>query len=414
MGNEKDFTPKRHKYSNDDIRSALIKHDGNVVAAAKDLGIAKSTLYEWIQKEEVLEQWAKTFKQKQKLQDQNRITNKYLRETIRRENAVAEYVLALVEVIDKNNLASLTKYHKTGKRITGVGLVQLSDLHLNEIVQGLVGNEYDWDVAAARFKLFATMIIKTFRAHRIIDIVLALTGDLLNSDRRMDELLENSVNRAQGTWLAIDLLQLFLLELNGAGFNVTVASVSGNESRIDKDRGWPKKLATNNFDFMIHEALERLFKGAKGITFLECNEAPTERVINLAGHNVLMLHGDNKLAGNPEAEVQKIIGKWAGKGIEVSYVIFGHLHCALASDKFSRSSSMVGANAFSDHRLNLHSRASQNCYIFWANGNHNAYVIDLQNTKHIKGYPANPKLKAYAAKSAEKCREEVTIIRITV
>ena len=75
--------------------------------------------------------------------------------------------------------------------------------------------------------------------------------------------------------------------------------------------------------------------------------------------------------------------RYKARGTNVDYVIFGHIHSARVGDTFSRSSSMVGANDYSEKALNLAGRASQNCYIFYENGNRDGIKIDLQNYGHI-------------------------------
>ena len=82
-------------------------------------------------------------------------------------------------------------------------------------------------------------------------MLLAFTEDILNSDRRLDELLANSTNRAKATLLAIDIIQQMIIDLN-EDFNVTVANIIGNESRLEKDVTWGSDIATDNFDFQIH------------------------------------------------------------------------------------------------------------------------------------------------------------------
>ena len=126
-----------------------------------------------------------------------------------------------------------------------------------------------------------------------------------------------------------------------------------------------------------------------------------------------MLHGHGSLKGGIEKAVNHIIGRYAGQGIEVHYVIFGHVHSARVGDNYSRSSSMVGANDYSDKALNLSGRASQNCYIFYNDGNRDGIKIDLQNVNK-KGYKIDKSLEAYNAKSAKKTKSTETIFKVVV
>ena len=98
---------------------------------------------------------------------------------------------------------------------------------------------------------------------------------------------------------------------------------------------------------------------------------------------------------------------------DIDYAIFGHVHSARVGDNYSRSSSMVGANDYSEKALNLTGRASQNCYIFYNNGNRDGIKIDLQNVSN-KGYEIDKSLEAYNAKSAKKTNKQETIFKVVV
>ena len=74
---------------------------------------------------------------------------------------------------------------------------------------------------------------------------------------------------------------------------------------------------------------------------------------------------------------------------------------------------MVGANDYSEKALNLTGRASQNCYIFYDDGNRDGIKIDLQNVNN-KGYEIDKSLEAYNAKSASKTKNTETIFKVVV
>ena len=126
-----------------------------------------------------------------------------------------------------------------------------------------------------------------------------------------------------------------------------------------------------------------------------------------------MLHGHGSLKGKLDTTVNQIAGRYSLKGIKIDYVIFGHVHSARVGDNFGRSSSMVGANDYSEKALNLNGRASQNCYIFYSNGNRDGIKVDLQHTDK-EGYNIKESLEAYNAKSAKKRTSKKTIFEIVV
>ena len=177
---------------------------------------------------EIIHSNVKLAKQKQSYQDLNRIERKTFREYARVENAVAEYNKKLVKIFDNYKLSTLTKSHK--RTSNAVGVIQFSDVHFNELVD-LKHNSYDFTIASKRCKYFVKRAIMYFKSQSISNILIAQTGDLLNSDRRLDELLSMATNRAKATFLAVDIFQQIILELN-EHFNISICSVTGYECRV--------------------------------------------------------------------------------------------------------------------------------------------------------------------------------------
>jgi hypothetical protein len=174
-------------------------------------------------------------RQNLKLQDKNRVLNKIVRETNRPINAIEDLITSLKEELQHYKTPALPKFkNKTGDAI---GVVQLSDVHFNELVQDVGNNKYDFTVAGKRLKMHVDAAKRIFKAQGITKVLLAMTGDLLNSDRRLDELLTNVTNRSKATLLSVFMLEQVIMDL-AQDFTVSVASVTGNESRVGKDRGW--------------------------------------------------------------------------------------------------------------------------------------------------------------------------------
>tara|TARA_R100000655_G_scaffold95973_1_gene138232 strand:- start:8508 stop:9692 length:1185 start_codon:yes stop_codon:yes gene_type:complete len=355
---------------------------------------------------ELIQENVRLAKQKQSAQDINRIERKSFREYARVENAVAEYNKQLVKIFDKYKLSTYVKKHS--EDTSCVGVIQFSDVHFNELVS-LPHNKYDFKVASARCKLFVDKATKYFKAFGITNVLMVQSGDLLNSDRRLDELLNMATNRTKATFLAVDILQQVIIHLN-SNFNVSVAMVTGNESRVKKDWSWADSLASDNYDYTIFQTLRYLFKDTP-INFIDGD--PTEVVVEVAGQNLLVLHGNGSIKKTAvESSVNQIVGRYKMRGTTIDYVIFGHIHSARVGDNYARSSSMVGANDYSEKALNLSGRASQNCYIFYDNGNRDGIKIDLQN--HTEGYNIEESLESYNAKSHDKIQRGTTIFKVVV
>lgn len=375
-----------------------------------NLNVKKTTLrhrikdiiqYE-IADKEVIEENLKLAKRSQKQADLNRIKNKSFREHVRLENALVEYNKALIDILKTESLKTTIKQHESkGKQAI---IVQIADTHFNELVD-LKHNKYDFEVASKRLQKFAHHIKEYASFYNVNEIFIAITGDLLNSDRRLDEKLAMSTNRAKATFLGVHLLKHFILDLNSIA-NVSVGCVSGNESRA-YELGFVDIVASDNYDYSIFEILRILLPDINFIT-----SGGLELVVEVNGHNVLLIHG-HQLGNMQNDKIAKVISKYARNGIILDFMMCGHLHETKITDMFARSSSLVGANAYSENALLLSSRAAQNIYIMKDNERHDIR-IDLQHTKGFKGYAINKELSAYNAKSLDKTHKKQTVFKIVI
>ena len=349
-------------------------------------------------------------KQKQKLQDINRVERKSFRKHARVENAFEEYLKNLCELLD-NKSPRISVKHDTVDSANSM-IIQLSDTHFNELVDlGGDANKYDFKIASKRLFNFAGKIIKYIKANNIKSVFLTMTGDLINSDRRIDELMNMATNRAKATLLAFDLICDFIMDIN-AHANVTIISVSGNESRIREEYTNSNFFATDNFDFMIYELLKRYLKHNDGIKFIDGSNQ--EFILGLNGINFLITHGNFLGKQMKNVDVAKTITRFIqGKDIKIDYIICGHIHETKITDSLLRSGSLVGANDYSDKGLNLTSKASQNIYLIYSNGYVDTMRIDLQKVNDDdEMYDIDEILEEYNVKSLNKIKNSVENILI--
>ena len=340
------------------------------------------------------EYYGKLYRKQQRNADTLNQTRKQLRESARADNVIEEMMKELIEVFGEFELTKTlqTKSHpSTG---SSVGIVHLSDLHIGERIHEVAGNAYDLGILAARLRKFAVAIKKYFGAFDVTDILIASTGDMMNSDRRLDEVTSNANNRSRIMFTAVEMLQQFIRDLNDE-FNVTLASVIGNESRVNKDVGWTDFTASDSFDLMIHNMLGLVFKDTD-VTILPMTNS-LEQVVDVNGKNILLIHGHNGVAATNKAEnqVAKLRSKYAAQNIRLDYVIFGHIHCSYISDYFARGASTAGGNGYSDNALSLVSKAAQNAYIVHADGGIDGIKVDLQSYNLKDAYSFDRDVEAY-------------------
>ncbi len=399
------------------IRQALKAVDGNRERAAVILGISPRTLYRRLEEipsldNDIITEAVKSEKRLQKARDSNRLKNKSFREHARIENAVASYASEIKSILSDYQFKTPPKTKKQSKRHNDkVGVVHWSDQHLNERVT-LPHNVYDWNVASKRLRKHTLEAIAYFKFKKIKSIIAAMSGDLINSDRRLDELMANAGNRSKASVLAVDLYQQALLEL-AEHFHVTVVSVCGNESRMTKEIGWEPEVVTDSYDFTIHEMLSLLLDKTN-ITFMAMDD-PSAAIIDVMGFNLLVIHGHaSAIKKEKQQSVQSMIGRFTARGQVIHMVIWGHLHEASIADNYARSSSLVGPNNYSEDSLGLLGRASQNLYVMHRTGGFDGLKVDLQHTDGIEGYEISKRLESYHTKSANKCHTGETIFKVII
>lgn len=357
---------------------------------------------------EIVAENVRMAKQRQKFQDSNRIERKSFREYARIENSVSEYVQELIQVFDENPYKVVGVTHEAND--SAVGVIQLSDLHFNELID-IKTNKYDFIVASKRIQKLVFEATQYFKIHNIKDVFVFMTGDLMNSDRRLDELLAMATNRSKATFISVQILEHMLVSLN-TNFNVHVAGVVGNESRISKDYNWNNEIISDNYDFTIFNVLRYKLKDTVGIKFLGLSDRH-EEVVAVGNKNFLLVHG-HQIGKDISKDISKLIRKYAQTDIDIDFVIFGHIHEAMMSDTYSRSSSLCGSNSYAEGALLLIGRASQNVFIVFKTDRIDGIKVDLQDTCGYSGYDTQSWQDAYNPKSVEKAQKRETILRITI
>jgi len=294
----------------------------------------------------------------QKLQDKNRITNKVLREHDRYLNFTSELFDNILMKLDSLKHFKLKFQDTLIEIVEKTAIVQLSDLHIGEVVtleDTLDSNEYNVEICSQRLWKYAKKV-RSLLGDSVSKIVVACTGDLLNSDRRIDEMLTNADSRSETFIQAIQIISGFLLDL-ARYYNIEVVSVFGNESRFDQDI--PYRDPIHNFDFLIHKFLSMyLSQHSDRIKFMDVSRN-YEKLYNIYGKEILFFHG---IKYNPTL-LNRIIKKYNDLGKLVDYVISGHIHSPDIRENQGRSASVVGGNFYSTFGLNLVSNASQILYI---------------------------------------------------
>lgn len=353
-------------------------------------------------------------KDKQKLQDVQRIERKSFREDARIENAVTQFGKDLAnqnrlyanKLLEKINIQPLV--YSENKH--GVGVIQITDVHANELID-LPHNQYNWTVLSKRMKKLINESLRYFAFRNVKKVTMVYTGDLCNSDRRLDELLNQSTNRAKAANLLAHIITQSILEVRNAGYEVGIVSVLGNESRVKQEMTFSNEAFSDNYDYTIMAQVRQVleFANIEGITFHSIDKM--ENVIDFGEQKWLVMH-DMPQSTSKQEKTQSIIGKYALSGKPVDFVISGHIHAHRGTDISCRSGSMSGSNTYNEHALGLIGRASGVCYVVDGKERYYQY-IDLQYADN-EGYGIVKELEAYNIKSELKTRQQTAIFQVVI
>lgn len=363
---------------------------------------------------EVVAENVKLAKQKQKFQDVQRIERKAFREQARVENAIVEVGNSLIETyktfgtkLSKSINLNPIELDKSRK---GVGVIHLSDLHTNELID-LPHNQYNYDVFSRRLKKYINESLDYFKYKNVGKVLIALCGDLINSPRRLDEYMNQSTNRSKAAALTTHILTQAFVEVRNAGYNVSVVSVLGNESRVPQELGYSNEVLSDNYDFTIVAGCKQIieFSGIDNIVFHSIDKV--ELVVDVDSQKWLIAH-DMQQASSKQDKTQSLFGRYALRGVNLDFMISGHIHCTRITDLSARTSSMAGSNTYNEHALNLIGRASGICYVV-KNGERSMQYVDLQEADN-DGYEYLKCMEAYNIKSDAKLKTSVPIIQIVI
>lgn len=337
----------------------------------------------------------------QKANDLNNAIRKENRESYRLFNTLEATYDEYVKLLSECPLAKFDVVTKPAGKSERIGVVHLSDLHLNEQIDPREsnGNCYDFTVAAKRLQKYVAESKAIFNAMGVTQICIFMTGDLINSDRRLSEKLVSATSRVRASLLATYLLQQVIIDYAN-DYTVAVASISGNESRLDDtDMDSSDILSSNNFDYLIYNNLRMLFVG-KPVEFIDSINNMQQVVTLDNGFNALLVHGNYLKGAISDKQIGVLLQQYAYKGIPIHGVFCGHIHSASVGDIVSRASSLCGGNSYSTNDLQFVSRASQNAYIVNKDKGYNGIKIDLQETDGYKGYNIIEELERYNVRNS--------------
>lgn len=266
----------------------------------------------------------------------------------------------------------------------GALVAQLTDLHFGAWIPQTDSLEgFSMATAARRLRLYACRILDMQLATGASDLIVCLTGDLVDSrigKLRIDKLANSESTQGLAMNQGADLILAFLHELiDSEQFgSVAVRGVAGNEGRMLPDVAFGETTAPENFDCLLHAIIEREFKGGD----VDVEFHPLELVVPVEDERILLIHGHTFNHGN-RAKMEQILLKHGA-----TFGICGHIHEPLVTGNWARSASLCGTDAYASHALQLQGRASQNL-LHIQGSSRSVFTIDLEHPGEIEPYPVH-------------------------
>lgn len=361
----------------------------------------------------------KLFQQVIRNGDRVRGEMKQLREMTRLENSMQELHEASLKIWRNYGRQAadvpVPLFVPSGKRENRPVLLQhISDVHFNELID-MPDNKWDFKIASRRFQKLAAEIKLMGAAFGANKLIVAFGGDLMNSDRRLDENENKATTRAQAVHVAGQLLRYWLQDLRKS-FEIETFGVVGNEGRVGKEMPHSRGSVLNSFDYLIYTHVQAFFEGMHDSQpdpgMVVHDMAGNELTISVCGKEFLLIHG-HQLNCNDARKVQAVMGRQAQKGTPVQHVLAGHIHATQIGDIYSRNSSLSGGNAYSGDQLQFASKAAQNLHVIDSNSHH-TMKIDLQDTQGYDGYELDKVLERVLARNHDSQAYKQGVMRALV
>jgi len=256
-------------------------------------------------------------------------------------------------------------------------VVLLSDWHIGALIDNVMGNSYNYEIARKRIAKFFKKITRIASSENITEIDVVCLGDMTEhvSMRKVNQSFESEFPLAVQIVKAYELIRDFLVNLS-AYFNVTYRGISGNHDRMNGDKSDNIDGDSTIFviNFMIKEFIEK--SNAPRITYLESDHINYSASIEINGIKIKAVHGDNE-KGN-----KKLASHSDMDNENYNILVMGHLHHhsvkEVGQNKFEvYVGSLQGANNYAMKGKFL-SNASQGVIVIDEYGDIDIKRIDLQ------------------------------------
>ena len=250
-------------------------------------------------------------------------------------------------------------------------VIMLSDLHIGQTFASAWGR-YNLEVAKDRMNQYLNKIIEIKDRHNSENCFVTLQGDMISNSIHKTIAITNRENVIEQVISASEIITSFLAELSKIFNNVTVASVVGNHSRIDKKED---ALKDERLDTLIEWYAKSKLENFENIEFIE----PYDNTFNcfvVRNKHYFVVHGDyDKFDMAGVAKLSMMAGYFP------YCILFGHRHFPATTEingiKLVQSGSFPGAGDDHTIELRLSGKPSQTVLVCNEDGIECNYTVEL-------------------------------------
>ena len=311
-------------------------------------------------------------KEKIKLRDERTESNREIRIEARVEDKLDyfEKIIANQGKIDYEPLKPAERELIKTKSDNDL-VIMLSDLHIGQTFASAWGR-YNLEVAKDRMNQYLNKIIEIKDRHNSENCFVTLQGDMISNSIHKTIAITNRENVIEQVISASEIITAFLAELSKIFNNVTVVSVVGNHSRIDKKED---ALKDERLDTLIEWYAKSKLENFENIEFIE----PYDNTFNcfvVRNKHYFVVHGDyDKFDMAGVAKLSMMAGYFP------YCILFGHRHFPATTEingiKLVQSGSFPGAGDDHTIELRLSGKPSQTVLVCNEDGIECNYTVEL-------------------------------------
>lgn len=259
-------------------------------------------------------------KETQKFYDQRTAFNKVVRDESRRET-LKEIVKRTIESTPGMVVKPLNKsdYHHIEKSDNDL-LISLTDIHYGASHSNYWG-KYSPEIFVEELDRYIKSIMKIADTHNSENCIVFQNGDAISGNIHKSIQVTNKENVLDQLKNVSEIIASFLIELSKRFKKVEYVSVSGNHSRIEKNKD--DAIITERLDDLIGWYLKARLQKLDNIIIHDEDETrvdPTMYLIDIRGKTYCGVHGDFDPTQSKIQELKTMAAK------PIYAVLSGHLH----------------------------------------------------------------------------------------